>query len=441
MINQILNERYQIQQELGRQTGRRTFLAEDLQIQQQVVVKLLLLGQDFDWQDLKLFKREAETLKALNYSNIPRYLDYFELDYSDDKSFGLVQTYVDGKTLEEYLQAGRTFSEAEVKQLAISLLEILTYLHQHEPPIIHRDIKPSNIILTEIPYLVDFGSVQAIAATNAGTITVVGTYGYMPPEQFGGRCIAASDLYSLGATLIYLITGLHPTELPQKDLQIQFRQAANCSEEFADWLEWMTEPSLNQRFKSTQEAIEALENPVPRKKANSLLKQPPDSEIQLHKTADNLEIVIPPQGFRIPQIALISLTTSLAGGFFTSKLDTHFQITFLIHLIQGCAAISILLIILWTLFKHTRLQISKKRILFTYELFGIKWLFLQKQLIFKLKFIDTYSTEYEAKPTFLYIKADSEEFCFNKYANFTAEELEWFAQEISDYLDVPISRV
>ena len=59
----------------------------------------------------------------------------------------------------------------------------------------------------------------------------------MPPEQFGGRCVAASDLYSLSATLIFLITGLHPTELSQKDLQIQFRQTAKFSEEFDDWLE------------------------------------------------------------------------------------------------------------------------------------------------------------------------------------------------------------
>ena len=71
MLNQILNERYQIQKELGRQTGRRTFLAEDLETQEKVVIKLLLLGEDFDWQDLKLFEREAETLKTLNHPNIP----------------------------------------------------------------------------------------------------------------------------------------------------------------------------------------------------------------------------------------------------------------------------------------------------------------------------------------------------------------------------------
>lgn len=118
MNSEIFNQRYQVQRELGRQTGRRTFLALDLHSSQQVVIKILYLGQDFDWQDLKLFQREAETLKALDYPAIPRYLDYFELDTPDDKGFGLVQTYVGAKSLEEHLQAGRTFSEAEVKELA-----------------------------------------------------------------------------------------------------------------------------------------------------------------------------------------------------------------------------------------------------------------------------------------------------------------------------------
>ncbi|WP_445242518.1 serine/threonine protein kinase [Microcoleus vaginatus] len=229
MTSKILAERYEVHRQLGKQTGRQTLLARDLQTQELVVIKQLFLGSDCEWQDLKLFEREAETLKALSHPSIPRYLDYLEIDEPDSKGFALVQTYVEGKTLEEHLRSGRTFSESEVKELAKSLLEILIYLHEQDPPVIHRDIKPSNILLHSRSahsvgqvYLVDFGSVQNQAAKFGGTITVVGTYGYMAPEQFGGRSVPASDLYGLGATLIYLVTGLHPTELSQQDLRIQF---------------------------------------------------------------------------------------------------------------------------------------------------------------------------------------------------------------------------
>ncbi|MBW4542263.1 MAG: hypothetical protein KME43_24470, partial [Myxacorys chilensis ATA2-1-KO14] len=124
---------------------------------------------------------------------------------------------------------------------------------------------PSNILLSDRTghhvgrvYLVDFGSVQTLVAQEGGTITVVGTYGYMPPEQYGGRATPASDLYSLGATLIYLTTGKHPADLPQHNLQLQFRPFATLSEPFLDWLEWLIEPSLENRLGSAQLALEAL---------------------------------------------------------------------------------------------------------------------------------------------------------------------------------------
>jgi serine/threonine protein kinase len=351
MKNSILNNRYHVKSELGRQTGRRTLLAIDLQTQQQVVVKVLFLGQDFDWQDLKLFQREAETLKSLNHPEIPQYLDYFEFDTPDDKGFGLVQTYVEAKSLEEHLQSGRRFSEIEVKELAQKILEILSYLHQQQPPVIHRDIKPSNILLTNRSgnsvgqvYLVDFGSVTNIAAQEGGTITVVGTYGYMPPEQFGGRTKPASDLYSLGATLIYLVTGLHPTELPQQDLQIQFRQLTNLSPQFTDWLEWMTEPSLEQRFVSVETAIQSIENPPIRKNAiqtsHQQLSKPLGSRIKLKKSPEKLEIILPPKGFDIGLVTLISCVTPFALGlnFFNGVFfNFHNSGNIYLILLRACA--------------------------------------------------------------------------------------------------------
>jgi serine/threonine protein kinase len=240
---QALHNRYHIQRQLGHNAGRHTLLAQDLHTQELVVLKILSFNSDFRWEDLKLFEREAETLKSLSHPAIPRYLDSFELDLPDCRGFVLVQTYIDATSLQDWIKRGRTFSEDEVKQIAKALLNVLSYLHDRNPPVIHRDIKPSNILLTSDRsahqvgdlYLVDFGSVQT-AVRETGTMTIVGTYGYMPPEQFSGRAFRASDLYSLGATLIYLVTGTHPADLLQEDLLLEFEPVTHLSPSFVQWL-------------------------------------------------------------------------------------------------------------------------------------------------------------------------------------------------------------
>ena len=131
MVNEILGERYEIQQPLAKKAGRRTLLARDLLSRELVVVKLLTFSDDFEWDDLKLFEREAQTLKALSHPAIPRYLDYLELEAEKSKGFALVQTYVAGKSLEEYLQAGRTFAEADVKEIVMILFDLFGQIRLH----------------------------------------------------------------------------------------------------------------------------------------------------------------------------------------------------------------------------------------------------------------------------------------------------------------------
>ena len=212
--SQILQGRYQLQEKLGQNAGRQTWLAIDLQTSpsELVIVKLLAFSPQMQWEDFKLFEREAQVLKELNYPWIPRYRDYFSLDKQTGSGlcwFALVQEYIPGKSLQEMLNQGKRFTEAQVRSLAIQVLEILTYLHELEPPVLHRDIKPSNLIWTaeEQVFLVDFGAVQQQAAAEGVTFTVVGTVGYAPLEQFWGKAVPASDLYSLGATLIHLFQG------------------------------------------------------------------------------------------------------------------------------------------------------------------------------------------------------------------------------------------
>ena len=298
MPGQILGDRYQVERQLGKQTGRWTLLTRDLQTQERVVVKLLFVDEQLEWDDLKLFEREVEILKSLSHPSIPRYLGYFEQELPNAKALALIQTYVEGRSLEQCLQQGRLFSEAEAKQLAKALLNILAYLHGRQPPIVHRDIKPSNILLANRQlYLVDFGSVKQVTMSDNTAFTVVGTYGYMPPEQFSGRAVPPSDLYSLGATLLAIITGTHPSSLPRAGTRVDFNKVPNLSAEFADWLGWMYEANLERRAKSVQEALYALEHgreiaapPVP---AIAPVRKPADTKVTLIKDPTYFEITLP----------------------------------------------------------------------------------------------------------------------------------------------------
>ena len=307
---QVLQERYQLKQKLGQNAGRQTWLADDLQQipSELAIVKLLAFGGEVQWDDLKLFEREAQVLNQLNHPRIPKYRDYFSID---ERSlwFGLVHNYIPGTSLKELLNQGKRFSEQQVRQIAIDVLEILIYLHGLNPPVLHRDIKPSNLIWGEDQqvYLVDFGAVQDRAAQEGATFTVVGTYGYAPMEQFGGRTVPASDLYALGATLIHLLTRTAPADLPQDDLRIQFSDKVSLSPNFVRWIEKLTEPSLKRRFSTAKEALTALKSSslvdsmlesqtqsgLPVASPPRRISPPSGTRVEVNKSPERLQIVIP----------------------------------------------------------------------------------------------------------------------------------------------------
>ncbi len=300
----IFINRYHIEKELSHNAGRKTFLALDLQSQDLVIVKILQFDNLFRWDDLKLFEREAQTLQNIDHPAIPKYLDYFEVEEHGIHGFALVQTYIDATSLETNFKSGRRFSEAELIELATKLLDILTYLHSQIPPVIHRDIKPSNILIANRSahsvgdiYLVDFGSVQTVASKDNGTITIVGTYGYIPLEQFSGKTTVASDLYSLGMTLIYLIMGVHPAGLNQVEGKVQFSNK-ELSRQFTEWLEKMTYPYPEKRFESAESAKNALvgKSNLTSKDGSSgnyLHLRPANSKVTINRDINKLEIVYP----------------------------------------------------------------------------------------------------------------------------------------------------
>lgn len=301
-VGSILQERYQLKQQLSDNPIRETWLAEDITVEETVVVKLLLFGGQDPWQNLKLFEREAKVLQNLQHPAIPSYRDYFVID--DQKLWsGLVQDYIPGESLMDLLSSGQKFTEEEVRSLVMALLNILTYLHELNPPLLHRDIKPSNIIFGEDKqvYLVDFGAVQDRSATDGKSFTVVGTYGYTPLEQFAGQTCPASDLYALGATSIHLLTGTPPAELLQQNLRLEFRDRinANLSPYFVKWLETLVEPQLDQRFTSARQAIAALEKKYALPEEPGTILPPDKSQIRLNTTQKKLEIYIPEPGLKI----------------------------------------------------------------------------------------------------------------------------------------------
>ena len=297
-----LIQRYKLKEKLAQDASHQTWLAIDLasHTQEQVIVKLLALNPQINLHECQLFEREAQMLQKLDHPRIPKYRNYFVLDHQPGSRFswfGLVHSYIPGTSLQQLLNEGKHFSEAEVEKIAVEVLNILVYLHERNSPIIHRDIKPSNLIWGEDErvYLVDFGAVQDQAVLEGATFTVVGTYGYVPMEQFGGRAVPASDLYALGATLIHLLTGIFPADLPQHDARIQFADRVSLDRGFVNWIGKLTEPSLSERLSTAHQALEALKN---KHKLSPVITshKPTGSQIQLKKSASQLEIRIPRRG-------------------------------------------------------------------------------------------------------------------------------------------------
>jgi serine/threonine protein kinase len=257
---------YRIVSILGEGNSGITYAGEDMSHPGvTIAIKVLSFQQTNDWKMWELCDREAKVLAQLQHRGIPRYLNSFHIDTEDDRRFYIVQELVPGKSLAAWVENGWHTNEAGVRQIAQQLLEILVYLQRLNPPVIHRDIKPQNIIRREDGSLslVDFGAVRdTYYSTLMRGSTVVGTYGYMAPEQFQGKAVSATDLYGLGATLLFLLTHRSPTELPANGLAIDFRSHIQVSDSFANWLEKLLEPDANERFVSAQAALIALRKPT-----------------------------------------------------------------------------------------------------------------------------------------------------------------------------------
>ena len=254
------NYGYQITRELGhnRAGGRVTYLATEINTKRSVAVKQFQFAQTgANWTQYQACEQEIQILRELDHPSIPRYLDSFPTA----SGFCMVQEYKNANSLATL----RQLTPQKTKQIAISVLEILKYLQNRVPPVIHRDLKPENILVNDRMNvsLVDFGFARIGGGEVAASSVVKGTLGFMPPEQmFNRQLTVASDLYSLGATLICLLIGINSTEvgsLMDDTGRINFKhRLPQLTPEFLDWLQKMVEPNFKHRYPSADAALNAL---------------------------------------------------------------------------------------------------------------------------------------------------------------------------------------
>ncbi|PSR18862.1 serine/threonine protein kinase [filamentous cyanobacterium CCP3] len=261
----LLRGRYRMIRALGRGGFGATFLARDelLPGKPPCVIKQLRPSAEAPHildMARDLFKREAKILGMIgNHPQLPRLLDYFE----SGQEFFLVQEYINGLTLQQEVKRGGPFTEAGVKQFLSEILSMVQYVHDNH--VIHRDIKPANIIRRDQDkklVLIDFGAVKdkvnpAQAANSdqtALTAYAIGTPGYAPPEQMAMRPVYASDIYALGVTCIYLLSGKAPKDLnyDPNTGELLWREQVHISDHFAGVLQKMLEISVKHRYQSVE---------------------------------------------------------------------------------------------------------------------------------------------------------------------------------------------
>jgi serine/threonine protein kinase len=289
----VLQERYRLLQRLGNYGNRQTWLAFNTQSGKRVIVKVLLFAPDEKiWQEQRLIKREAQTLASFSHPAVPRFCEQFDFTESEVTYTCLVLEYIPGESLAQVVQRDGSLSTEQVKQLAIQVLTVLEVLHALAPPVVHRDLKPDNLILREEDgkiCLVDFGSVQAQFEVGR-TMTVVGTYGYMAPEQFAGLSNPTSDLYGLGATMLFALSGQDPADWPRQGPYIDLRTIPD--ESLRIWLGKMLDPDPACRFTNAMSALIALLQPMVQRK---------DQDLEAHRTSNNvdLRISLSPDRYRV----------------------------------------------------------------------------------------------------------------------------------------------
>lgn len=259
--NTILQGRYIILGNVGKGGQAAVYRAADRQLVNKIwAIKEMSLSHASPIDQVQAeqaFKQEAQILADLNHPGLPRVADFF----SEGGRHYLVMDFVTGETLEDLLiQHGKPFSEAEVRDWALQICDILSYLHGQSPPIIYRDLKPSNVMLeatTKRLKLIDLGTARRFKPGQAKDTIPLGTPGYAPPEQYNKKQTdVRSDIYALGATLHHLVTGIEP--IPYSNFEQPAKLNPRLSPAFSAVIMQAVESDPARRFQSASEMAQAL---------------------------------------------------------------------------------------------------------------------------------------------------------------------------------------
>ncbi|OCQ95503.1 serine/threonine protein kinase [Oscillatoriales cyanobacterium USR001] len=207
----------------------------------------------------ELFEREARTLKTLKHPGIPQFFDFF---VEGGKKY-LAMEMLHGQDLEKRIYQRGPVTPQQAIEWMIQTCEVLDYIHSQQPPIIHRDIKPANLLVRQRDNgitVLDFGAVKEIG-TPPGTR--IGVEGYTAPEQDRGKPVTQSDLYAIGPTLIFLLTGESPQKFyGQRGRAFGFNleKIPTIAPKLRSVINQTTEVKAGDRYPTAKKLIEALRN-------------------------------------------------------------------------------------------------------------------------------------------------------------------------------------
>jgi serine/threonine protein kinase len=257
----LLAHGYSLMNQVGQGGFGEVYKARDTRYNRFVAIKQISL-QALSPKDIiqatDSYNREVMLMKGLKHVNLPRMYDHF----TDPEHWYIVLEYIEGETLEEYLDHKKEglLPVKEVINIGITLSSVLDYLHGQKTPIIFRDVKPANVMRTSRGhlYLIDFGIARQYKSGQKKDTGVLGSPGYASPEQYGiAQTNPQSDIYSLGATLQTLLTGVDRSETTAPDAHPQ-GTATKIPQNLQLLLDRMLERNMHKRPHTMNEVQEEL---------------------------------------------------------------------------------------------------------------------------------------------------------------------------------------